>query len=232
MKWLARTVVLIVGLYAIYYFAFPTYTHRFRLTFQVEVDGQVKEGTGVITVTDQDNQWVPLSQKRWKRATRGPSPWIDLGNRGILVVAINNHVPTDYEPRPYAAGMLSFVAFFKAKHGSPNISGRTVRDIRTQTGRRQLGLDQLPEFIWLPAPLDPLSAVRVPPQRFSELIGEGVVLRDVYVEVTNDEPNNSLYGKLPWLAEMERSDHGWAGLGTVTHYARFKLEASNLVGDP
>ena len=160
MKWLARIAVLTVGLYAIYYFAFPTYTHRFRLTFQVEVDGKVKEGTGVITVTDQDNQWVPLSQNRWKRRTRGLSRWLDLGKRDSRL-AINNHVLTDYEPRPYPAGMLLFVASFKAKHRSLNISGRTVRDIvpNRKTAAR---MERRSESIWLPASWYPLSAILVP----------------------------------------------------------------------
>ena len=118
MKWLARIAVLIVGLYAIYYFAFPTYTHRFRLTFQVEVDGQVKEGSGVITVSDTDNGLFPIGYDRWHRVVRGPSPWIDLGKRGILLAAIKTHMVSTYEPQPYTAGSLSFVAYFGATHKS------------------------------------------------------------------------------------------------------------------
>lgn len=34
MNWLKIFAALVVGIYAIYYFAFPTYTYRFRLTFQ------------------------------------------------------------------------------------------------------------------------------------------------------------------------------------------------------
>ena len=227
--WLIRIGLLLSGLYAFYYVAFPVYTHRFRLTFQVEVNGKVKEGSGVITVLHQDNQHVPLTQKRWKLSEYGPSPWIDLGERGIVLAAIEIHVPSNYKPKPFDAGLLSFVAYFGAEHGNPNISQRTVREIHNQSGRRQLKDNQLPEFIWLPNPSDPNSAQIVPPDSFGDIVGSDIRLGAVFVEVTEDRPDNSLYAKLPWLKAMAQKERGW---GLQVYPVQFKLNACNLLGDP
>ena len=218
---------LLAGLYVFYYFAFPTYTHRFRLTFQVEVDGKLKEGSGVITVYDQDNQWVPLTQKRWKRTSSGPSPWIDLGGRGVLLVSMGTPFRVSDEPRPYDASSLSFVAYFNAEHGSPNINSQTVRKIHSQVGARQLHEDQMPAFIWLADPLDPNSAQIVPPESFDDVISPSMRLVSTSVKITKDGPDNSLSAKLPWLAEMARAQF-WAG---KPWSQEFKLGAIDILGD-
>ena len=224
---LGSLAALLAGLYVFHYFAFPTYTHRFRLTFQVEVDGKLKEGSGVITVYDQDNKWVPLTQKRWKRTSSGPSPWMDLGKRGMLLAAMRPY-RASYEPRPHSVANLSFVAFFGGYHGSIGINSQTVQDIHKQTGKRRLKDDQLPEFIWLPNPQDPTSASIVQPEKFSEEIGNDVRFAGAYVEITTERPDNSLYEKLPWLASIKKEQAlSWH---TITP-EEFKLGAHNLLGD-
>jgi hypothetical protein len=228
MSSLRKLGLFLAGLYAVYYFAFPTYTHRFRLTFQIEENGQVKEGTGVITVSNQDNSWVPLTQTRWTRTARGPSPWIDLGARGILLIAILPHVPYSYDPKPYDAGSLSFVAFFGAdQYGNSKITPLNVIDIKKQVGPRTLHDDQYPEFVWLSNPADPSSAKIVPPQLFTEVIGADVRLVSVSVEITTDHSDNSLYQKLPWLAELEKQEF-W---NPPYQTAKFKLTSRKLLGD-
>ena len=225
--WLVRLGLLLSGLYAFYYFAFPVYTHRFRLTFQVEVNGKVKEGSGVITVAIQDNQMVPLNQSRWNLTRRGPSPWIDLGQRGILLAAIEPHI-FSYKPNPYDVGELSFVVYFGAEHGRPEISRENVRNIANQKGKRQLKDNQLPEFIWLPDPHNPKSAQIVPPSRFGDVIGQDVSLGAVFVEITRDHSNASLYEKLPWLQTMEKKEKA---SGMIYRPAEFQLSAHVLLGD-
>ena len=225
MKWLKILAGAAAGLYALYYFAFPTYTHKFRLTFQVEVDGKVKEGSSVITVYDKDLQWMPLVQKRWRRWARGPSPWIDLGERGIILVSMTPH--GRYEPRPFSVAALSFAAYFDARPESNKIELEYIKKISSEHGIRQLMKGQLPSFIWFPSPMKPSSAKVVAPKQFPEIVGPDVKLGLVTVEITNAEPNRSLYDKLPWLAELERQqvEHGmkWS--------EEFVLNASDLVGD-
>lgn len=214
------------GLVAIYYYAFPTYEHRFRLTFQVEVNGQVKEGSGVITVYDRYNPMVSGGPV-WHRTARGPSPWIDLGERGVLLVAIIPHVPFVYEPPPYAASHLSFVGYFDAKYPDIGVSDDRVGDIRKQKGLRKLRADQMPEFIWLPDPLRRASAQNVPAHLISETIS-GVRLLGATIEITDDQPDVSLYSKLPWLAALEQQENK---TGITIRPAPFELHARNIIGE-
>jgi hypothetical protein len=51
MRGLGLTVLILLGLYAGWKLAYPTYTYRYRLTVDVLVDGEIKTGTGVIEVS-------------------------------------------------------------------------------------------------------------------------------------------------------------------------------------
>ena len=226
MKWLKILAGAAAGLYAFYYFAFPTYTHRFRLTFQVEVDGKVKEGSGVITVMDQDNQWVPMTQKRWSRTVKGPAPWVDLGDKGILLVSMVQNRGAENSPRAYPAGRLSFAAFFGVDLGDPKIDIQSVREIHNQVGQKELRTDQWPYFIWLPNPADPGSALLVFPADFSNVIGPSIRLAKVAVEITKNSPDDTIYRKLHWLAAMEKSQF-WSG---APWSREFKLRAVDVLG--
>ncbi|MFN0218431.1 MAG: hypothetical protein ACKVP4_06425 [Hyphomicrobium sp.] len=228
-KALIRLGYVLIGAVCLYVFLFPQYTHRFRLSFRVEVDGVPKEGSAVITVIDQNIKWLPLAQQDWKRTVKGPSPWVDLGDNGMLLAAIkaNTASKPKYEPVPFHAGSLSFVAFFNAKHHDIKYADETIKKIRTLSGRRELTLDQLPQFIWLRDRSSPLSAQLVPPQKFPEVIGSGVRFVGAAVELTSDRPDGSLYAQLPWLREMARSEYVHGPTWSPT----YKLDALDIVGD-
>jgi hypothetical protein len=200
--WIVAVIVALVGY--LYYHSIP-YEHRFRLTFDVTVDGQVKQGTGVISVFDTDLRKLPLSQSEWKRRSKGPSPWVDLGPRGVLAIAMQPHANNYRGQMPMPASMLSFVAFYEAAHGNSKISEETVLGIRNMKGQRKLSPD-LVQFIWFPKPDDPNSVEFVLPTNnsLSILTEQGIRLGPMTVEITNDKPDDSLFAKLPWLSAMEQ----------------------------
>jgi hypothetical protein len=234
MKWLGWLAAIVIGVYVfLFYFAFPTYTHRFRLTFQVESDGVVREGSSVITVEDFDMGWYPLAGKRWNRFSRGPVPWIDLGSHGLLMASMIPVKDRYSPPGPYdtySAGELSFVAFFGADRSSPMLATDTVQKIRSEKGVRQLPNNRLPTFIWLPNPLDPDSAKVVRPSEFTQVIGGGTRLVSMSVEITTDRPDRSIYDRLTWLSEHTREQRGAATSPQLSE--TFKLTAQHILGDP
>lgn len=199
---------LIVAAFGFLYFAFPTYTHRYRLTFEIEDNGQTKVGSNVITISYTDNKWLPLAQNRWGVSVIGPSPWVDLGDRGLVVAAVNLFPPFKQPPYPYPASQISMAAYLGAKLGSPNVTDRTVRQIQQQSGIRELKPDQYPQFIWFANPLDPATALSVQPDQFDRVIGAGIQLGRVTVEITKETPDTSLYSRLPWLKEEGSSRQG------------------------
>lgn len=227
MRWLGWLAAIAIGVYAAIHLAFPTYTHKFRLTFQVESDGVVKEGSSVITVTDTDQSIVgSLAPRRWIRSSKGPVPWVDLGNRGLLLVSMNNYnVPKP--PQTYYVGGLSFVAFYDAKPGDEKLDEAHIKAIREEKGRRYVPVDRLPTFIWLSDPLDPNSAKIVPPTSFADEIGGGTRLISMTVEITNDIADRSIYDRLPWLAEMERKQRSDPSMKWSTS---FRLNIDHILG--
>lgn len=219
--WMVAAIVALVGY--IYYHSIP-YEHRFRLTFDVTVDGQVRQGTGVISVFDTDLRKLPLSQSEWKRRGKGPSPWVDLGKHGILLIAISLKA-TGSIPRAYHAADLSFVAFYGASQGNPKISEETVIGIHRMQGKRELPAEDA-QFIWLPNPNDPNSAVFIPPASKAALSDVGIEIGNLTIEITDDKRDDSIYARLPWLADMEQlqREHPMTTL-------RYHLRADHVLGD-
>ena len=50
MKWLGIACAAIVAGFVLYKINYPTYTYRYRMTVNVEVDGQMRSGSSVIEV--------------------------------------------------------------------------------------------------------------------------------------------------------------------------------------
>ncbi|WP_414463298.1 hypothetical protein [Hyphomicrobium sp. DY-1] len=214
-------------LYGAYLLVFPQYTHRFRITITVDDNGKPRVGSGVVTVTYQNVDALLVNQKSWNVSARGPAPWVDLGQKGIIAAAIYSYTPVNYEPMPYSAADLSFVAYYGAKHHDPKLSKANIENISREAGLRKLRLDQMPEFIWIPDVANPNSAELVPADKFSEIIGPGIQLSSVTVEITDAGSDNSLYQKLPWLSGMERDQYRRLVVSSIP----FKLNATYLVGD-
>lgn len=231
MKSLARFLVFAAACaalaYGAYLLVFPQYTHRFRVTINVDDNGKPKVGSGVVTVTYQNIDALLVNQRRWNVSARGPAPWVDLGPKGIIAAAIYSYTPANYEPLPYSAADLSFVAYYGAKHHDPKISTANIKNISGAAGPRELRFDQMPEFIWIADVNDPDTAKLVPADKFAEIIGPGVRLSSVTVEITKDPADNSLYQKLPWLSSMEHDQYRRLVVSSIP----FKLNATYLVGD-
>lgn len=95
-----------------------------------------------------------------------------------------------------------------------------------QTGPHVLRSDQMPQFIWFPDPKNPHSAQLAPADKFEQVIGPGVKLADVTVEITQDKPDNSLYAALPWLSALRSEEAN----KLVIHGAPFVVHADYLLG--
>lgn len=84
----------------------------------------------------------------------------------------------------------------------------------------------MPQFIWFPDPTNPGSAQLAPADKFEQVIGHGVKLADVTVEITRDKPDNSLYAVLPWLSDIRSEEAN----KLVIHGAPFAIHADYLLG--
>ncbi len=85
--WIVAIIVAIVGFISL---AYPTYTHRYRLTIEISTPKGTKIGSGVIEAARRDNGWFPISPNRYQYLLRGDAIFVDLGD-GKNVVALLAH---------------------------------------------------------------------------------------------------------------------------------------------
>lgn len=72
-------------IYAVCNLLFPTYTHRYRLTVNIEADGKLHSGSSVIEVRRNDHGPLEgLLHGRFDEEITGESPIVDLGKRGVV----------------------------------------------------------------------------------------------------------------------------------------------------
>jgi hypothetical protein len=88
-KFLAVCVTIAVGLYVAYTVILPTVYLRYRLTLDVDVDGVMRRGSGVVEIAYQPlPDWlVHISQGAYfVGEMRGYAITVNLGERGLLFV--------------------------------------------------------------------------------------------------------------------------------------------------
>lgn len=87
MRFLAILVAVGVALYLGVTFAFPTYTHRYRLTIEIDTPEGVRSGSNVIEVVRKDVRWVLIAQGRYQFHVRGEAVFVDLGaKRNVIAI--------------------------------------------------------------------------------------------------------------------------------------------------
>jgi len=87
MKLLAIFVAIGVVLYLGVTFAFPSYTHRYRLTIEIDTPEGVRSGSSVIEVTRKDVRLLRFGGARYTFHERGEAVFVDLGG-GRNVIAL------------------------------------------------------------------------------------------------------------------------------------------------
>jgi hypothetical protein len=140
--------------------AFPSYSHRYRLTVSVEVDGEVHSGSSVIEVTWRGQPEIG-DVGAFQPSIRGQAAFVDLGRHGAIVAAL----------LPGEAGTQSSNATYLAMKAY-GVSGGydAYRTIAQQNGRRGLAADNMPLLIRFANVSDLTTARVVDPRALSEAL--------------------------------------------------------------
>ena len=179
------------------------YSHnvRYRLTFAVEVKGEVKSASSVINVFYYGSDQVGASGVRGYSVTTGVAPVIDLGRDGWLVAAMDEN-GEEYYRRMRAHGL----SCKPPKSASRLLAafGLHARElVKMREGKRELADDNYPAFIWFPKGQPYTMAQQLCPEEFSRAIASDVKLKSISIELA---PYASLKTQLdiktPWLDEL------------------------------
>jgi hypothetical protein len=188
---IAVTLVLaVLALVTWYKLTFPSYIFHYRLTVQVEVDGEVKEASGVIGIHWLDTPDWP-NAVTFKYCAFGQALLVDLGGYGVLFVPLS----ASEEREGLDAKRLPFG---QQVPRTPDVIERAI-NVR---GPSQVAPHNLPQFIWQPQLNDPSSAVVVTAEQFAEVISPNVRLVRIWTEITDEPVSTGLEKEVPWIGEM------------------------------
>lgn len=204
------------GMYGCVVVSFPQESVRYRMTIDIEADGKVHTGSGVIEVTYRlDPNWLP--QSRYVQAwSHGEAVAIDLGPRGVVFALLEGLVVRTggYGPDPNNLVIQTFGPM-------DSLGGMTraeLRKIGRLSGSAELPLTgpHIPNLVSFADPTEPTSvrvvyatdhprvhwkgSSKVLVDNFAALYGAGARLKRVHIEMTRDPVTRGIEKHLPWLA--------------------------------
>lgn len=197
----AILVLAVLVLVTWYKLTFPSYTFHYRLAVEVEVDGEVREASGVIGIYWEQLP-APLPDMNSSKLTAfGQAILLDLGEHGCILIPVNTN--TRFAgTSTYAIPFRAFLADEPPAYRGPPHTPDGVRKTLRSSGRVQLAIDNLPQFIWLRNSSDPDTAQVVQIDEFPITIAPTVRFIGAWVEITSDPVSSGLEDKLPWLNDI------------------------------
>lgn len=206
---------------------FPIYSHRYRVTVVIAVDGQTYTGSGVVSVKYISHGPLDVVfHGAFETNVEGRAALVDLGPRGVVLATLGVH-PTQelFEPRPVWAADLGLAAYYGRRWTGANEP--LLKTIRSETGPRILPEDLYPPLVWMPDPNARESAVPFLARDIAKLIDPSARVVSIQVELTNERISNDIFRKLPWLQSAwdEERKHG-----TRQNPRNFRIFALNIMG--
>lgn len=211
--------------------AYPSYTHRYRLTVEVELDGKVRAASSVIEVNWKRQPQFPGPEVApWAARVLGQAALLDLGSHGALIAALR---PVEIGGASLSQG-AEYIAVraFNPDRRKQNISGFPVTEdvLRTMSaagGSVVLDSSDQPQLIWLSNINDPSTAQPVSPEDFSKVIHPSARLGNITIEMTTSALGTDLEQKLPWLTALHERQRT---RGIRMRPGQFYLDANRLLG--
>jgi hypothetical protein len=207
-RFLVVCATIAVGLYAAYLVILPTAYLRYRLTLDVDVDGVMRRGSGVVEIAYQPlPDWlVDISQgAHFLGETRGYAITVDLGEHGLLFVVDSRPFLVDPKtdlialPQGSSLNMLPFAAYGQAKDGIPSEMLQLARRLRAK-GPTDVPADKLPMVVRFRNIENRDTIEELDPRDLAAAYGSQVRLARTRFEFTND-PISPMPNTWPkWLA--------------------------------
>lgn len=152
------------------FFPFKT-THAIRITAEVETPQGLRTGSSVIElVSTSVPKWLPGSNGSASHL-RGECPVVDLGNGKRLFILLEDE-----------HNSKSVVTLFNQTQPQPDQS---------------LNVEDYPVLVTFTEPDDAASVVKVSPQNFASIFGDGYQLRRILAEPVSEPPTFGTLEQIP-----------------------------------
>lgn len=195
MKVLSLVIVVVLSLPFLWFasaFVYETlnsFTHRYRLTIEVETPEGLKSGSSVIqsTITGKAD-WMLQTGGSYS-SVKGEAIFIDLGNGKNVVVTLKFGQGGSVD-RLYS---LAASALHREK-------AFWYREAPKWTEKAELQGELIPTLVTFSSSTDPASARVVRPDEFEVFFGPGYRFKGAWLEMTKDDWTRSgIKRSLPWL---------------------------------
>lgn len=187
---------------------FPSGTWRYRMTVTMETPEGLKTGSAVREVTVR--RGIALTPESLPSVqSKGEAVAVDLGQRGVLFALIS-----------YDDYLTVFSAFGWTSGGTTPEGIKYFSNLKD--ARAVLSPENYPVFVTFRDMKDPKTvemvwqgefydervgqgarrAFRIATDRFEELFGKGVKLKEITIEMTDDPVTWGIDNRLPWLPQF------------------------------
>jgi hypothetical protein len=182
-----------VGVFALYNLSYPTYSCRYRMTVNVEVDGQMRPGSSVIefSATKQMRFLPDVIPIRFD--AEGEAVFVDLGGQRSLVALLQ-------------AGEYGqdgdFPVRLVPKHFRWQNTENQFASLPKLRGKWELPSNELPTLVTFADAHNSATLRVVRPDQLEQVFGPGVRLGGVVIEMTTDAVTRGLEARLPFLVSQ------------------------------
>jgi len=209
-KKLTRVVVILLvvtaslaGLLAllVYLALYDSETLRYRLTYEVEVDGEVRSGTGVVQVHIYE-QPTSIAQSEIGFEVTGEAIAVDLGDRGYLLSLLSGRAVrvNEWSGHITTPDKLLWLAFDCPSEDAMDYF-HCLQEKRLTV---ELPFRLLPGLATIEDINDPESLRLVDPSGLAASFGHGTSLKRVTIEITDDPVTiGRIRVLLPWLEDLD-----------------------------
>ena len=212
-KFLVVCAAIAVGVYGAYLVLLPTVYLRYRLTLDVDVDGERKTGSGVVEIAYQPlpDYLSNISQTIYfSGVMRGYAITVDLGERGLLFVVDNRPLIENLQthlvafPKLARLTTLPFVAYGLHQDGVPSEMLRLARSLPGSKAPTDVPPEWLPMIVRFGNINDPNSIYELDPRDLAATYGPRVKFAGAHFEFTTD-PVSAMPSAWPmWLASRQQ----------------------------
>lgn len=169
--------------------------YRYKLTVEVDTPEGVKSGHSVIEVI---KPWRPGA------SSRGQAVAVDLPGRQTLFVLLRSEQTSDWSDDAMAPAWppiqrsgdeeKDVAALLRAARAMGQVPLPRVRKLGAMGE-----MDHTPYFVRFKDMRDPMTIEKVDPDNMARSFGEGVRLKGLLVEITEETVSKGIEKKLPWL---------------------------------
>jgi hypothetical protein len=197
------TIILIALAY--YWFVFSVYSHRYRLTIEVDTPSGLKTGSAVLEPRAR-TQSPGLSGRSVVPRLRGEAVFVDLGGDKNVVGLLAGGGKVSSVDAPIRLAMRAFDAL-----GCRGAMCDWQR-MQSMSGRKNLSEELVPTLVTFSNPRDPRTVRLVRPGEFERAFGPGYRFRRAWIEMTDDPVTQTIQNALPWLNEKWAVSKFWESL--------------------